>query len=804
MTGDARASDWATERLGAIATARAAGDHVAARQILAEIAVKLPLLFQVPGVWPVLAKPPPRFSGVGEGKAYFDYLLDLLRLADAACRMADASGDTIRAASLAGSMAQSFDFRLAAHSDEDIGPLMRLRAGLMRRALPEGARNFLEPLPPFDPARTRPRLAVLLRSLAEDPESTSLLPFFSGARDAGFAVTLFTFHDHHSGFRPLVEAVVDSIVEIPMDVVMAARRIRNEDADLLLFASDVTAKPSVGAFLSLLRLARLQMTAVSTLVTTQATTVDVYLGSPGHREIGAETEFSERYVDVPRPGFAFRFAPRPAPAQRFDRAGLGIDDDAVVLVSGANHTKLHRDLLDAWVRILSGAPRSVLLLYPFPKHFAVDTELRAHLERPFVEAGIDLRRIRLMPQLDGRDVVKTLLGICDLGLDSFPYPGVTTVVDAIDARLPTIALRGRTLRANQGAEILDSIGLGDLIAPDLDAYCRLAISYANDPQRRLDARARLDSAMLAPPMALDPDRFAAATASVLAGLVAELRKTGPMPDAAPDSAPARPPRHAESGKLETLMLSRPDGARICVHRMRASGPDLLLLGGYGRSSPLRKPIGATVLAFCKANRLGLAALEFRGQGGSSGALQRQTPADMRDDVLAVCRDLGLRRAIGLGASLGGWVMMAAQATEPTLLRGALLLAPAIDWDRHFILPAITAGRGIVQPDGDVAFPADNLLLGGSFMTGVEALRIPGGDLGMTGPLRVLHGGQDRIVPLATSTEFVARHGAHLPLSLRVLPTEGHGLSAGDTVQSAQAIGEELAALLAVCGTVSEA
>ena len=75
-------------------------------------------------------------------------------------------------------------------------------------------------------------------------------------------------------------------------------------------------------------------------------------------------------------------------------------------------------------------------------------------------------------------------------------------------------------------------------------------------------------------------------------------------------------------KLETIMLPRPDGARICVHRMRAPGPDLLLLGGYGRSSPLRKPIGATVLGFCKANRLGLAALEFRGQGGSSGALQR--------------------------------------------------------------------------------------------------------------------------------------------------------------------------------------
>jgi hypothetical protein len=42
------------------------------------------------------------------------------------------------------------------------------------------------------------------------------------------------------------------------------------------------------------------------------------------------------------------------------------------------------------------------------------------------------------------------------------------------------------------------------------------------------------------------------------------------------------------------------------------------------------------------------------------------------------------------------------------------------------------------------------------------------------------------------------------MNLRVLPAEGHGLSAGGTSQSATAIGEELAALIAACGAGSQA
>jgi pimeloyl-ACP methyl ester carboxylesterase len=782
------------ERLGALGDARAAGDHLGARRILAEVSVKVPMLFRIPGVWPILAKSPPRFIGVGEGRAYVDYLHDLLRLADAAARGAEVAGDATAADELCRTLAQSFDFRLASHSDHDIGPMMRLRAGLMRRALPAATQVFTKPLKPFDPARTRPRFAVLLRSLAEDPESTSLLPFFEGARQAGFSVTVFTFRDHRSDFRTLIEQAADSIVELPGDIVAAASRIRAEDADLLLFASDVTAKPSIGAFLAFLRLARIQMTAVSTLMTTQSPMIDVYLGSPGHRAIGADAEFSERYIDVPSPGFAFRFAPGPAPRETFSRAELGLDEDAVILVSGANHTKLHRDVLDTWARILAAAPRSVLLLYPFPRHFAVDAALRDHVERPFAEAGIDPARVRLMPQLAGRDVVKRLLAICDLGLDSFPYPGVTTMVDALEARLPTVSLRGRTLRTNQGAEVLGSVGMGELVASDMDAYRALAIELAKDDTRRGEVRARLEAAMAQPPMALDPDRFAAATAAVLVKLVGELRDAATA-QPPPDAAPAR---RTVGGKLETMILARPDGGRICVHRMPGSGPEIVLLGGYGRASPLRKPIGAETLSHCRRLGLGFTTIEVRGQGGSGGELQRQTPETMRDDVLGVCHDLGISDAIGIGASLGGWIILAAQTARPTLLRAALLLAPAIDWDRHFLLPAIASGRGIAQPEGDIAFPADNLLIGRAFMDGVDALRLPADRIDIPGPIAIVQGGRDSVVPLTTATDFVARYGASTPITLRVVPAEGHGLSALSTPAASAAFAAELDTLIAAC------
>lgn len=505
---------WAQDRLNALVAARAAGDHATGAALLGALAERTPGLFRDPRLWAFLTAPVARFVRPDEGSAYLAYLEALLQVAVRTCSRIE---DARTRALLAKAIIERLDFRLVAHSDRSVAALMRGRAALYRTALLPVSAG----LPPLGPPGERPRLAVLFRSLQEDPETTSLLPFFEAARDGGFAVSVFAFGDAPSAFRTLVEAAADDVAILPDDVGGAARVVLSRNADLLLHGSDVTAKPSVRAYLSFLRLARTQMCAVSTLMTTQSPVIDVYLGSPGHRAIGAEAEFSERYVDVPAPGFAFRFPDRPPPERRFDRAEFGIGPDKVVLVSGANQTKLHRDLLDVWAGILADAPETVLLLYPFPRHYGVDAGLLADIRRPFAERGVAPERVVVVPQLDGRDLVKRLLAICDLGLDSFPYPGVTTMVDAVEARLPTVALRGRTLRANQGADILASVGLDDLVADDVAAYRALALTLARSPDARAALRARLDAALAGPPAVLDPGRFAAAVTARFRDLVAE-------------------------------------------------------------------------------------------------------------------------------------------------------------------------------------------------------------------------------------------------------------------------------------------
>jgi hypothetical protein len=506
---------WAQDRLKTLSALRRDGDHAAAGTILAEMAEQVPDVFRLPQMWEVINTPVVRFVRPGEGAAHIAYLETLLQVAVRTCSRVVDPRDR---AHLAKAIVARLDFRLVAHSDHFIGPLMRGRAALYRTALTPVVAG-LPPLAPAGAPDGRPRLVVVFRSLQEDPETTSLLPFFEGARDSGFAVSVLAFADSASPFRTLLETAADEVAILPEDVAGAARAILERNADLLLYGSDVTAKPSVRAYLSFLRLARVQMCAVSTLMTTQSPTMDVYLGSPGHRAIGADREFSERYVEVPAPGFAFRFPRRPPPERRFERAEFGIGQDAVVLVSGANQTKLHRDLLDVWAEILAGAPDTVLVLYPFPRHYGMDGTLAADVRRPFLERGIGGDRVIVLPQLDGRDLVKRFLAICDLGLDSFPYPGVTTMVDAIEAGLPTVALRGRTLRANQGADILESVGLGELVAGDVAAYRDLVLKLVGRPEDRAALRSRLETIRAGSPGVLDPSRFATATAARLRELV---------------------------------------------------------------------------------------------------------------------------------------------------------------------------------------------------------------------------------------------------------------------------------------------
>ena len=95
----------------------------------------------------------------------------------------------------------------------------------------------------------------------------------------------------------------------------------------------------------------------------------------------------------------------------------------------------------------------------------------------------------------------------DVLLDTFPYCGATTSLDAFWMGVPVVTLAGDTGVGRAGVSIARNLGLPELVATTLDDYARIAVKLARDRPRLADLRAGLRARMQASPL-MDAPRFA--------------------------------------------------------------------------------------------------------------------------------------------------------------------------------------------------------------------------------------------------------------------------------------------------------
>ena len=124
---------------------------------------------------------------------------------------------------------------------------------------------------------------------------------------------------------------------------------------------------------------------------------------------------------------------------------------------------------------------------------------------------------------------------------------------------------------------------------------------------------------------------------------------------------------------ETVSLTPAPGFRVAADILRGREPALVYLHGL---SSLRVGTKSDAL-LRRAQRLGLgyARFDFRGHGESAGDIGELTMTELVEDGLCVLREMG--PAILVGSSLGGLVAAWVTARCPELVRGLVLLSPAL-------------------------------------------------------------------------------------------------------------------------------
>lgn len=165
-----------------------------------------------------------------------------------------------------------------------------------------------------------------------------------------------------------------------------------------------------------------------------------------------------------------------------------------------NFCKVNDRVLDLCAKVMQAVPGSRLII------LSPDGQHRAQLLENLQSKGIASPRIEFAGRRPRQQYLELYHRI-DIGLDTFPYNGHTTTMDALWMGVPVVSLYGQQAVSRGGLSVLSNISLHELIARTPEQYVEIAHSLASDLAKLSELRATMRQRMRLSPL-MDAPRFA--------------------------------------------------------------------------------------------------------------------------------------------------------------------------------------------------------------------------------------------------------------------------------------------------------
>ena len=175
------------------------------------------------------------------------------------------------------------------------------------------------------------------------------------------------------------------------------------------------------------------------------------------------------------------------------RKDVGLPEEGFVFCCFNNTYKITPIIFDSWARILKSVDDSILIIY-------ANNELsKTNLSKEIALRGIDPVRLIFGGILD-RPEYLARYRVADLFLDTHPYNAGTTASDALRMGVPILTLIGKSFNSREGASILSSINLPELITTSPEEYEMLAIELATNPDKLKIIKDKLENNLTTAPL----------------------------------------------------------------------------------------------------------------------------------------------------------------------------------------------------------------------------------------------------------------------------------------------------------------
>lgn len=229
--------------------------------------------------------------------------------------------------------------------------------------------------------------------------------------------------------------------------------------------------------------APIQVSWLGYFATTGLPEIDYFLGDPIMSPKKEDRFFSEKIWNLPETWLCLT----PPILPRLVANLPALSNKYITFGCFGNLSKMNDQVVNIWAAILRKHPHSKLFLKS--KQLA-DPKIIDDVQRRFFSHGITVHQLTLEGP-NSRVAYLEAYNRVDMVLDTFPYPGGTTSIDALWMGVPVLTLKGNRFLSRLGESIVTTAGLPQWIAEDHNDYVSKATAFASDIETLAHIRATL-------------------------------------------------------------------------------------------------------------------------------------------------------------------------------------------------------------------------------------------------------------------------------------------------------------------------
>jgi protein O-GlcNAc transferase len=367
------------------------------------------------------------------------------------------------------------------------------------------AKQYAEPLYPAhltyanDTSRTRRlRIGYVSPDFRRHPVASFIEPVLPAHNREGVEIFCYSDAEDPDEVTERIRGYADqwrSIVGMSDETV--AKMIRKDAIDILVDLAGHTDANRMLLFAS--KPSPVQVTWIGYPATTGIPTidykiVDAYTDPPGM----TEQFYTEKLVRMPESFLCY------LPDSKSPEVGElpALSSGHITFGSFNNFVKVSTKVIALWTAILRALPDCRLILKS--KSFLDETTSQSAMNM-FTREGIDPERIILEPFQQAPSYLESYNSV-DIGLDTFPWNGITTTCDALWMGVPVITLAGSACASRAGVSLLSNVGIPELVAKSPDDYIAIAVKLAQNKNTLQSYREHLREMMTHSPLC-DAKRF---------------------------------------------------------------------------------------------------------------------------------------------------------------------------------------------------------------------------------------------------------------------------------------------------------